>query len=161
MHNLANKQASKSQQTAGIVLLSLLATDARYLKTLKQPHTHTHTHTYTHDAYATWYVLQAKPALLSLSLSLWLVCESLKVNNLKASGVGGTRSLRHLNHINRAKRNGLCSAQLSSAATCSCCRTYLIICHQGHVQSRLQPLQLRLTRVACVCCCAPFVRKHL
>lgn len=70
MHNLANKQASKSQQTAGIVLLSLLATDARYLKTLKQPHTHTHTHTYTHDAYATWYVLQAKPASLAVSLSL-------------------------------------------------------------------------------------------
>lgn len=51
LHNLANKQASKSQQTAGIVLLSLLATDARYLKTLKQ---HTRTHTHTHDAYATW-----------------------------------------------------------------------------------------------------------
>lgn len=61
LHNLANKQASKSQQTAGIVLLSLLATDARYLKTLKQ-----HTRTNTHDAYATWYVLQAKPASLSV-----------------------------------------------------------------------------------------------
>lgn len=65
LHNLANKQASKSQQTAGIVLLSLLATDARYLKTLKHTE-NTPTHTHTHDAYATRYMLQAKPALLSV-----------------------------------------------------------------------------------------------
>lgn len=161
LHNLANKQASKSQQTAGIVLLSLLATDARYLKTLKQ-HTRTHTHM-AHTQHGTC----CRP---SPPRSLWLVCESLKVNNLKASGGGeGTRSLRHLNHVNTAKRNGLCpalglllprallpphhlssgpcpvtaSASSASAHTCRMCLLLCAICPQTLVINCAWPAKVR------------------
>lgn len=140
-------------------MLSLLATDARYLKTLKQ-------HTRTHMAH-TQRGTCCRP---SPPRSLWLVCESLKVNNLKASGGGeGTRSLRHLNHVNTAKRNGLCpalglllppallpphhlssgpcpvtaSASSASAHTCRMCLLLCAICPQTLVINCAWPAKVR------------------